>query len=65
MGQSAHYAMVAGKCSLASSSQDGGGSSAATGRSNPGGTSILGGRGAWPQTLLPKFLLEPQILPPK
>ena len=29
-----------------------------------GGTSILGGRGAWPQNLPLKFLLEPQILPP-
>ena len=29
------------------------------------GTSILGGRGAWPQNLPLKFLLEPQILPPK
>ena len=59
--------MVAGKCSLASSSQDGGGLSATTGRSNPGGegTSISEGRGAWPQTLLPKFLLEPQIFPPQ
>ena len=33
---------------------------------NPrGGTSILEGRGAWPQNLPLKFLLEPQILPPK
>ena len=30
-----------------------------------GGTSISGGRGAWPKNLLLKFLLEPQILPPK
>ena len=36
---------------------------------DPGGTSILGGwgggGGAWPQILPLKFLLEPQILPPK
>ena len=32
---------------------------------DPGSTSILGGRGAWPQILPLKFLLEPQILPPK
>ena len=31
----------------------------------PEGTSILGGRGAWPQNLPLKFLLEPKILPPK
>ena len=31
----------------------------------PGGTSILGSRGAWPQDFPLKFLLEPQILPPK
>ena len=31
-----HFAMVAGKCSLARSSQDGGGSSATTGRLIPG-----------------------------
>ena len=37
----------------------------ATLRISPGGTSILGGRGAWPQNLPLKFLLEPQILPPK
>ena len=24
-----------------------------------------GGGGGWPQNLLPKFLLKPQILPPK
>ena len=30
-----------------------------------GGTSISGGRGAWPQIFPLKFLLEPQILPPK
>ena len=30
-----------------------------------GGTFIFGGRGAWPQNLPLKFLLEPQILPPK
>ena len=33
--------------------------------STQGGTSILGGRGAWPQILPLKFLLEPQILRPK
>ena len=32
---------------------------------SPGGTSRLGGRGAWPQNSPLKFLLEPQILPPK
>ena len=32
---------------------------------DPGSTSILGGRGTWPQNLSLKFLLEPQILPPK
>ena len=34
---------------------------------NPGGMSIVGGqgRGRWPQNLPLKFLLEPQILPPK
>ena len=37
----------------------------ATLRISPGGTSILGGRGAWPQNLPLKFLLEPQSLPPK
>ena len=30
-----------------------------------GGTPMLGGRGAWPKILPLKFLLEPQILPPK
>ena len=29
------------------------------------GTSILGGRGAWPQNLLLKFLIEPQIFASK
>ena len=28
-----------------------------------GGTSILGGQGAWPQNLPLKFMLKPQILP--
>ena len=37
----------------------------ATLRISPGGTSIVGGQGAWPQNLPLKFLLEPQILPPK
>ena len=34
-------------------------------RKPQGGTSILGGRGAWPQNLPLKLLLESQILPPK
>ena len=37
-GQAAHYAMVAGKCSGASPSQDGGASSATTGRPNSDAT---------------------------